>query len=226
MHRRIAEAARRAGRDEASVCLVAVTKGRGTNLIRLAYEAGLRVFGENRVEEALPKLGDLADLVDIEWHMVGHVQSRKAKLVAPRFSMVHSVDRLKIARRLDLFAGECNRILPVLLECNVSGEMSKEGWKLAERGAWEREITEIEEVVRLPNLEVRGLMTMAPWTEDMEVVKRVFRTLRQLQSFLEARLPGHWRELSMGMTDDFEVAVEEGATIVRIGRAIFGERDN
>jgi pyridoxal phosphate enzyme (YggS family) len=221
---RIAQAAERVRRDPEDVGLVAVTKGYPPSFIRLAHALGLRNFGENRVEEALPKLDELADLDGLVWHMVGHVQSRKARAVAPRFDIVHSVDRMKLALRLDRFAGEAGRRLPVLLECNVSGEISKAGWALSERDAWQGVLPVFGEVLAQQNLEVRGLMTMAPFTADHERVREVFRSLRELRDYLEQELPGHWQELSMGMSSDFEIAIEEGATLVRVGQAIFGPR--
>lgn len=221
---RIMAATRRAGRDPAEVRLVAVSKGVSPQAIRRAYAAGLRDFGENRVEEALPKLEALKDLQGICWHMIGHIQSRKARLIVPAFAWVHSVDRVKIAHLLDREAEERSQRLAVLLECNVSGEATKDGWHLADRWAWEALASEIAQVADLPHLEVRGLMTMAPWSADPETARPVFRQLRALRDHLSGIVPGRWDELSMGMTDDFEVAVEEGATIVRIGRAIFGPR--
>ncbi|MGD8814732.1 MAG: YggS family pyridoxal phosphate-dependent enzyme [Anaerolineales bacterium] len=221
---RIEEAAQRVGRDLENVELVAITKGYPIEFIQHAHVLGLRHFGENRVEEAVPKLDALTDLTDLVWHMVGHVQSRKAKTVAPRFDWVHSVDSLKLARRLDRFAAEAGRRLPVLLECNVSGEQSKAGWALWERDRWPQILPVFSEVLALEYLEVHGLMTMAPWTTDWELVRNVFRRLRELRELLEADLPGHWEELSMGMSSDFEIAIEEGATMVRIGQAIFGPR--
>lgn len=221
---RIAAAARRTGREPSEVQLVAVTKGQPPEVVRAGYAAGLRDFGENRVEEALPKIPTLAELAEARWHMIGHIQSRKARVVPRLFTMVHSVDRERIARLLDRYAGEVGFRLPVLLECNVSGEVSKEGWRLHDPEAWRPALEAFRQVVSMPHLEVRGLMTMAPLTEDVEQVRRAFRRLRQLRDFLAARLPGEWGVLSMGMTDDFEVAIEEGATCVRIGRAIFGPR--
>jgi len=221
---RIAKAAARAGRDPGHVRLVAVTKGYPSSYIRLAQGMGVRHFGENRVEEALPKLDALADVEDIAWHMICHVQSRKTKLVAPRFALVHSLDRLKLAQRLDRFALEAERRLPVLLECNVSGEQSKAGWALWERDQWTKFLPLLEEVLALENLEISGLMTMAPFTNDHAWVRTVFSRLRELGEYLEERFPGHWQELSMGMSSDFEIAIEEGATLVRVGQAIFGPR--
>jgi pyridoxal phosphate enzyme (YggS family) len=219
---RIAAAAARVGRDGSGIQLVVVTKGHPAKIVRRAYAAGVRVFGENRVQEALAKQAQLADLQDASWHMIGHIQSRKAKNVIPNFAMVHSIDRPKIANMLDRFAAEHNVRLPVLLECNVSGEEAKFGWPLSERGSWQSRLAQLRAIAELPHLDVRGLMTMAPWLPEQDVVRAVFRRLRELSCFLEDNIPGYWQELSMGMTDDYEVAVEEGATIVRIGRAILG----
>jgi pyridoxal phosphate enzyme (YggS family) len=223
--RRISQAAERSGRASADVRLVAVTKGYPASTIRAAHGLGLRTFGENRVEEALPKLDALRDLTDVEWHMVGHVQSRKAPAVAQHFDLVHSVDRIKLARRLSRFALEAGRQLPVLLECNVSGEESKAGWKLSRREEWPSVVPEFEDVLGLQNLDVRGLMTMAPFSAEVRVVRNAFRMLRELRDYLRDHLPGSWRELSMGMSSDFEIAIEEGATMVRVGQAIFGPRN-
>ncbi len=224
LRRRVVAAAARAGRDPGEVRIVAVSKGHPAEAIRLAYEAGVRDFGENRVEEAEPKLDALLDLTEARWHMVGHVQSRKARRVAGRFDVVHSVDRLKLARRLDRFASEQGRRLPVLLECNVSGEATKFGFAAEERERWEEVLTQAREILSLPNLEVLGLMTMAPWVPDPEAARPYFRRLWELRDFLQERLSVSLPELSMGMSDDFEPAVEEGATMIRIGRALFGPR--
>jgi pyridoxal phosphate enzyme (YggS family) len=231
---RIAEAALRAGRDPADITLVAVTKTHPTEVVVAAYQAGVRHFGENRVEEGTSKI--LAVQAALSgpppvWHMVGHVQSRKARMVATHFDWVHSVDRLRIARRLSAFAEEAGRVLPVLLECNVSGEATKYGFDLSD---WEKDeaqtvsfCTTVKEILALPGLSVRGLMTMAPFVADPETVRPVFASLRALMDVLGERFPAHdWHHLSMGMTDDFEVAIEEGASLVRIGRAILGARLN
>lgn len=224
VNNRIGEAAVRAGRDPRRIRMVAVSKTQPVEVIRRGYQAGLREFGENRVEEALPKLAELSDLKDIQWHMVGHIQSRKARLVAPAFGMVQSVDRLKIARLLDQHAKRSDRRIPILLECNVSGEESKSGWNLFSESQRQAVIEEFREIANLESVEVQGLMTMAPWTDDVKVLRLVFSRLREVLQFVTAVLEVEWQELSMGMTDDFEVAVEEGATLVRIGRAIFGPR--
>ncbi len=228
----IAEAALRAGRDPAAITLVAVTKTHPAETIIAAYQAGARDFGENRVGEGATKIPAVRDAIagpQPKWHMVGHVQSRKAQAAVEHFDYVHSVDRLKIARRLSRFAQESGLTLPVLLECNVSGEESKYGFELA---GWERDEAQrdaffatVKEMLALPGLAVCGLMTMAPFIADPATVRPVFASLRGLCDALRERFPsGDWRHLSMGMTDDFEIAVEEGSTMVRIGRAIFGAR--
>jgi pyridoxal phosphate enzyme (YggS family) len=156
--------------------------------------------------------------------MVGHIQSRKAKDVAPHFFMVHSIDRVKIAQRLDRFAAESGGILPVLIECNTSGEASKTGWSAWQKDDWPGALEDIQMIGEYKNLAVRGLMTMAPWAADPAVLHSTFQGLRAFRDFLEEKLLTDLPELSMGMTDDYEIAIEEGATIVRVGRAIFGPR--
>jgi pyridoxal phosphate enzyme (YggS family) len=229
---RIAEAALRAGRKPTDVTLIAVAKTFPAEAVAAAYQAGVRHFGENRVEEGIAKIPEVRAAIagpHPKWHMVGHVQSRKAQAVVAHFDYVHSVDRLKIAQRLSRFAQEAGLTLPVLLECNVSGEETKFGFDLQgwaqDEARKEAFFAAVEEVLALPGLAVRGLMTMAPFVADPETVRPVFASLRRLLDALHGRFPlGDWRHLSMGMTDDFEVAVEEGATMVRIGRAIFGAR--
>ncbi len=229
---RIAEAALRVRRDPAEITLVAVAKTHPAEAVVAAYQAGIRHFGENRVEEGATKIPAVHAAISgprPTWHMVGHVQSRKAQVVVAHFDTVHSIDRLKIARRLSRFAQEAGRALPVLLECNVSGEETKFGFDLP---GWEQDearrkafFAVVEEILALPGLSVQGLMTMAPLVTDPETVRPVFASLCSLLDALRERFPAHdWRHLSMGMTDDFEVAVGEGATMVRIGRAIFGRR--
>jgi pyridoxal phosphate enzyme (YggS family) len=225
---RIAAAAQRAGRDPSEITLVAVTKTHSAEVVRAAAEAGLRDFGENRIEEAAPKIAAVGRR-DVRWHMIGHVQSRKAREVARAgFALVHSVDSLKLAERLSRFAAEAGRVQPVLLECNVSGEAAKEGFAAWGGPArWGTLLPEWERILALPGVQVRGLMTMAPVFPESEAARPVFQRLRELRDYLRAHLPlarGNWQELSMGMTDDFEAAIAEGATMVRIGRAIFGER--
>lgn len=221
---RITAAARRAGRDPEQVTLVAVTKNQPREAIAAAFDLGLRHFGENRVEEAEAKIPALP--AGITWHMIGHVQSRKAKQVVPLFQIVHSVDSVRLAARLSRLCDEEGARLPVLLQVNVSGEESKYGLaaeRWAEDGVQRRELLDaVAEIIALPGLEIQGLMTMAPIVSDPEEVRPVFAALRNLRDELAGIHPKvTWRHLSMGMTDDFEVAVEEGATLVRIGRAVF-----
>jgi len=223
VRKRIEAAARRAGRDPAEITLVAVSKTQPPEAVVAATRAGLHLFGENRVEEAGPKAEAVARLLAPAaaptWHMVGHVQSRKAADVLPWAAMVHSVDSVKLAERLSRFCVEAGLQRTILLEVNVTGETSKYGLAPEELpGA-------VEATAPLPGLRLEGLMTMAPIAAEPESVRPVFVRLRALKETMAQRYPGvSWRHLSMGMTDDFEVAIEEGATMVRIGRAIFGER--
>ncbi len=227
----IARACQRAGRAPESVTLVAVSKTHPPELIVEAIAAGIYDFGENRPEEARPKMDAVAALSPqpIRWHMIGHVQRRKARLVTRGYTLLHSLDSLRLAERLDRALAEQGRTLDVLLQFNVSGEATKEGWDAYQwenRPAQRVEIwREIEAILALPNLRVRGLMTMAPIVDDPEAARPVFAALRSLRDALRETFPAAvWDELSMGMTDDYPVAIEEGATLVRIGRAIFGAR--
>jgi len=207
---RIARAAERAGRSPQEVTLIAVTKSVELSAIEAAYQAGIAHFGENRVQEAKPKVEQLTPRqTKLHWHMVGHLQTNKAKTAADIFDIIHSVDSLKLAETLN----DCSpKRLPILIQVNVSAEASKGGFTLSEVNEAVRQIG------RLPNLEIQGLMTIAPWVDNAEEVRPIFRQMRQLRDALGLR------HLSMGMSDDFEVAIEEGATLVRLGRAIFGER--
>ncbi len=218
---RIANAAARAGRDVATVTLVAVSKTHPVETLVEAYQLGVRHFGENRVEEATPKRLAFQQRVydqSVAFHMIGHVQSRKAEEAATWFERVHSVDSVKLAQRLSRFA---TKPLPILLEVNVSGEASKYGFDGARRAEL---FSAVEAIAQLPNLQLDGLMTMAPIVEDPEQARPVFRALRELRDEIEACYPNiQLPQLSMGMTDDYAVAIEEGATLVRVGRAIFGE---
>ena len=226
LEQRIALAAQRAGRDPAEITLVAVSKTHGPDKIAEAARAGLRDFGENRVEEALPKIA-AAPAPGARWHMIGHIQSRKAKdVIRAGFTLIHSVDSVKLAERLSRLASQTAQVQPILLECNVSGEASKEGFAAYAEDDWPALKTEFAVVLSLPGVRVHGLMTMAPLRTDPEAARPVFRRLRELRDYLRIHLPqGQWETLSMGMTDDFEPAILEGATVVRIGRAIFGERE-
>ena len=214
----IAEAAQQAERRLEEITLVAVSKTVPTELVRMAYNLGVTNFGENRVQEALPKIAAFHP-VEVRWHLIGHLQSNKAGKVVGSFDCVQSVDSLHVAQALNRHAGEKGIRLPVLLQVNVSGEASKEGMSLAEAPEVARQI------LALPHIEIQGLMTIAPLVADPEEARPVFRGLRLLRDRLRTELPAcSWEHLSMGMTDDYRIAITEGATIVRIGRAIFGER--
>lgn len=218
VHSTIAEAAQKAGRTADEITLVAVSKTVPLELVQMAYNLGVRNFGENRVQDALPKIAEFHP-PEVRWHMIGHLQSNKANKVVGPFYCVQSVDNLHLAQSLNRHAGGHGTRLPILLQVNVSGEASKEGMSPVETPAIARQI------LALPHLEVQGLMTIAPLVQDPEEVRPIFRELRTLRDHLQNMLPqSAWQHLSMGMTDDYRIAIEEGATIVRVGRAIFGER--
>jgi pyridoxal phosphate enzyme (YggS family) len=214
---RIEAAARAAGRDPAAVHLVAVSKTFAPSDLRAAWAAGQRAFGENYAQEALDKMHYVADL-DIEWHFIGPIQTNKTRPIAERFHWVHSVDRLKIARRLSEARPGTLPPLQICLQVNVGGEDSKSGVAPEE----------LEELARgvagLPRLALRGLMTIPRPTTDPLLQREQFRALRELRDRLAARVGVALDTLSMGMSEDLEAAIAEGATIVRVGRAIFGER--
>jgi PLP dependent protein len=224
---RIHTAAHKVGRDPAEVRLVVVTKGHPIQSIMEVVDAGAQFLGENYIEEAQPKIETLSERPEIVWHMVGHIQSRKARLVCEYFHHIDSVDRVKLANRLDRFAGELGRTLPVLLECNVSGESSKFGFAAWDEQRWPELLSVIEKVVRLNSLQVCGLMTMPPFLPSPEQVRPYFIRLARLKDYLNDNLDQiDWNELSMGMSNDFEVAIQEGATMVRVGTAIMGARNS
>jgi pyridoxal phosphate enzyme (YggS family) len=222
---RIERAARSAGRNPAAVRLVVVTKMHPLENVRAAIEAGAHDLGENYAEEGAAKIESIGPADGVRWHMIGHIQSRKADLVAGHFDVVHALDSLKLAARLDRFAGESGRLLPVLIEVNLSGEGSKFGYAAWSDTQWDTLLPPLEQITALPNLEIRGLMTMPPFASEPEASRPFFRRMRALQEYLDKRLPqATWRDLSMGTSLDFTVAVEEGATFVRVGTAILGSR--
>jgi hypothetical protein len=222
----IAGAARAAGRNPESIRLVVVTKTQPLEVVRATIEAGVAILGENYPEEGVMKIQSLREFSAVEWHMIGHVQSRKAQLVAGNFNLLHSLDSLKLATRLDRFCGQAKCKLPVLLEFNVGGEESKSGWLAGDESLWPSLLDEVAAVTALPNLQVRGLMTMPPLGSDAEFSRPFFQKLRRLQEYLAAQFPqADFSELSMGTSGDYEVAVQEGATIVRVGTAIVGARN-
>ncbi len=220
----IADVATGCGRDPGDVRPVVVSKSQPLEVIREAVSAGITMFGENYVEEAIEKIIILRNTA-LEWHMIGHVQSRKAEMVAEHFTMLHSLDSVKLARRLERSCERINRTLPVLLEFNVSGEESKFGFPAWNEGNWSNLKQEMEQILAFPHLLVCGLMTMPPFFDDPERTRPYFQRLRALQEFLKEKFPeSTWNELSMGTSVDYVTAIQEGATFVRIGQAILGPR--
>ena len=214
---RIGRAAARAGRDPGDVTLVAVSKTVAADRVQAAIDAGLVILGENRVQEAGAKVPATHGAT---WHLIGPLQSNKVGRAVELFDVVESVDSLELARRLDRLAGERRpgRQLPVLLQVNVADDPAKAGFSPADVDA------ALPAILALPNLRVDGLMTIGALVDTAEAARPTFRSLRDLAGRLRAEHPGLGDALSMGMSDDFEVAVEEGATIVRVGRALFGDR--
>ena len=225
VYARMGSAAEKSGRKVDDVKLIAVTKLMPVETIRAGIDAGIRCFGENYAEQAAEKITQGVADQHIEWHMIGHIQSRKTETVCQYFDMVHSVDRMKIARYLDRYARQLDKVMPVLLEVNLSGEESKYGWEASDEGRWEKLVQEFKKIAGYSNIEIRGLMSMPPLFEDPESTRPIYKRLRLFQEFLRQHLPGiSWDELSIGTSFDYEVAIEEGATMVRIGKAIFGPR--
>jgi len=214
-----------AGRPTGSTRLLVVTKGQSVETIQAAYAAGIRLFGENYPEESLAKIDALSAMPDVEWHMIGHLQSRKARIVAQHFNMLHSLDSLTLAEKLDRQMSDQGRSLPVLLEVNVSGEESKGGWPAWDSPACDNLAADIEKLVCLEHLQIRGLMVMPPLFDDAALARPFFRKTRLLRDWLAGRFPDvSWNELSMGTSADYQEAIEEGSTFVRIGTAILGPR--
>ena len=222
---KIETAAHKSGRNPGNVKLVVVTKMQPIEVVQAAIKAGVRILGENYPEEGVTKIQSLSSQSGVEWHMIGHVQSRKARLVAENFELLHSLDSLKLAQRLDRFAGEKNRILPALLEFNVGGEDTKSGWDALDKAQFDKFLPDVQSILELPNLRIQGLMTMPPLGTDPEDSRRFFQRLRLLRDHLASLYPDvDWSELSMGTSADYAVAIEEGATYVRVGTAIVGAR--
>lgn len=231
VQQRIARAAERAGRDPREITLVAVSKTFPVETILAAYALGVQHFGENRVEEAAQKIPIIKSQITqspitqspITWHLVGHLQSRKIKDALALFDVIHSIDTVTLAQKIEARAAVLNKTVPILLEVNISGEVTKYGFAPEPRDTF---FDAVRAILTLPHLDVQGLMTMAPIVTRPDDARPYFRALRELRDELHARFPERaWQHLSMGMTDDFEAAIAEGATIVRIGRAIFGSRD-
>lgn len=216
---RIRQAAERAGRDPDEVRLMAVTKLKSSEQVAEAYEAGLRLFGENRVQEAYDKYAEFHD--DAELHIIGHLQTNKARKAVEIASCVQSVDKLKTAEELEKRCAAIDKVMDIYLEFNTSGEDSKSGYR-----SREEMFADIEYIISLKHLRIRGLMTIGPLTGDESAIRDAFRELRGLFEEVRSRFPAlPLNELSMGMTSDFEIAVEEGSTMVRVGTALFGSRE-
>lgn len=212
----VARTCEKVSREPEEIEIVAITKGILTDAIKEAYEYGLRTFGENRLQEALKKIPLLPD--DIHWHFVGHLQTNKAKLAVRNFELIQSVDSLRLADLLSKIAMKEKSIVRVLIEVNSSGEESKYGFPL------DSAFNSIKEIKNLPGIEVLGIMTIGPLTQDVYRIRESFRKTRELFEMLKQELNGNIKYLSMGMSDDYTIAIEEGSNMIRIGRAIFGER--
>jgi pyridoxal phosphate enzyme (YggS family) len=222
---KLIKAALKSGRDTKTIRLIVVTKSQPLNIVRAAIDSGAVLLGENYAEEGLEKIIALKNESRVEWHMIGHVQSRKADLVALNYTMLHSLDSIKLANRLERSLDRVGKELPVLLEFNVGDEESKYGWQAGNEKKWHEFLPEINQILKNPHLRVIGLMTMPPFDEDPEMTRPYFAKLRKLRNYLENHFQElNLNELSMGTSSDFEIAVEEGATYVRVGQNILGKR--
>jgi pyridoxal phosphate enzyme (YggS family) len=216
IRQRISAACARAGRAAESVTFLPVSKGQPPEAVRAAADLGLACFGENRVQEAKAKIGQCPG--HLRWHLIGHLQSNKCRDAVHFFEMIQSVDSLALAEEIDKWAGKSAKTMPILIEVNVAGESSKFGCRPEEL------LADLLRINALPKIEIHGLMTVAPWASDPEKVRPVFRRLRELKGECEQILGAPLPHLSMGMSGDFEVAIEEGSTIIRVGTAFFGPR--
>jgi pyridoxal phosphate enzyme (YggS family) len=222
---RIEKAARDAGRTVEEIRLVVVTKTQPVDTVKYVVEAGARDIGENYVEEAIPKIQALTGNKTLRWHMIGHLQSRKAQLACEYFQYIHSLDSVKLAEKLCRFEEAIDKTLPVWLEFNISGEETKFGWNINLEENWNNILIDIGKILELPNLNILGLMTVPPFSDNPEEARPYFRQLKKFQEFVIGQLkPSNFTELSIGMSSDFEVAIQEGSTCVRIGQAILGPR--
>ena len=219
VHKNIADACQKAGRSQEEVTLVAVSKTKPVELLMEAYEAGERVFGENKVQEIMDKYERMP--ADVQWHMIGHLQRNKVKYIIDKAAMIHSVDSVRLAQTIEQEAAKKNLVMPILVEVNVAEEESKFGLKT------EEVVPFLEEISGYEHLSVKGLMTIAPFVENPEENREIFQKLKQLSVDITAKNINNisMSVLSMGMTGDYQVAVEEGATMVRVGTGIFGARN-
>jgi pyridoxal phosphate enzyme (YggS family) len=216
IQQRIDTACARVGREPSAVTLLAVSKGMPPDLVNDAARAGLSLFGENKVQEARAKIPLCSG--KLHWHLIGHLQSNKCRDAVHFFELIHSVDSLELAQEIQKWADKQAKTIPILLEVNLAGESTKFGFKP------DAVLGQLDALNALPRVEVHGLMTIAPWAQEPEKVRPIFRKLRELKMACEQQLGAPLPHLSMGMSGDFEVAIEEGATIVRIGTALFGPR--
>jgi len=224
---RITKAAKNAGRDPDDIRLVVVTKTQPIEAIQAVVEAGATDLGENYVEEALPKITGLKSEKAIKWHMIGHLQSRKVLHVCEYFQYLHSLDSLKLAEKLARNASELNISLPVMLEFNVGGEESKSGWNIWINENWDDILSDIENIIALPALNLLGVMTITPYSPNPEESRPYYQRLRKFQEIVINHFKlSNFTDLSIGMSGDFEIAIQEGSTWVRVGQAIFGSRNN
>lgn len=219
VEKNVADACARAGRDRSEVTLIAVSKTKPVDMLREVYDAGARDFGENKVQEICEKYDKLPS--DIKWHMIGHLQRNKVKQVIDKAALIHSVDSYRLAQEISVQAQKKGLTIPILIEVNIAGEESKFGISA------EDTIQLVEEIAELPNLKIQGLMTIAPFVEDAEENRLYFRQIKQLSVDIKNKNIDNVSMdiLSMGMTGDYEVAIEEGATMVRVGTGIFGARN-
>ena len=219
VRKNIVEACKAVNRDPGDVTLISVSKTKPVSMLQEAYDAGSRDFGENKVQEIMDKYPQLPS--DIRWHMIGHLQRNKVKYIVDKVALIHSVDSLRLAETIENEAAKHNVTVPILIEVNVAQEESKFGLKTDEVLAL------VESVAKLPHINIKGLMTIAPYVEDPEENRGIFRQLKKLSVDIEAKNINNvnMSVLSMGMTGDYQVAVQEGATMVRVGTGIFGERD-
>lgn len=215
----ICAACAKAGRNRKEVTLIAVSKTKPVDMLRTVYDQGIREFGENKVQEMCDKIDVLPQ--DIRWHMIGHLQRNKVKYIVDKVALIHSVDSLRLAETIENEAAKHNMTVPILIEVNVAQEESKFGLKT------EEVLSLVESVAALPHINIKGLMTIAPYVEDPEENRGIFRQLKKLSVDIAAKNINNvnMSVLSMGMTGDYQVAVQEGATMVRVGTGIFGERD-
>jgi pyridoxal phosphate enzyme (YggS family) len=225
IRKRISRAALSCGKSPDEIALVVVSKSQPVEVIEAAISVGIRRFGENYPEETLSKILQLQDQPEIEWHMIGHLQSRKARIVVENFHMLHSLDSTQLAEKLDNLLAESGKKMLSLLEFNVGGEESKFGWPAWDEKRWKELLPEISKILALEHLQISGLMTMPPLVEDEQKARLFFRKLRNLRDYLSISFPGaNFNMLSMGTSADFEIAIEEGATMIRVGQAILGSR--